>query len=91
MTDIVSNVKDFMHISSGSGTSRKSKRDRLSESYANHEQEIDDGVVQSIWTRPTKSLSMRTRRQKNQQKTKTLFFLNCQIYDSEGAARDPVN
>ena len=22
---------------------------------------------------------------------KTLFFLNCQIYDSEGAASDPVN
>ena len=42
ITDMVSTVKEFMH-SSGSGTSRKRKRDELSESDAD-EHEIDDEI-----------------------------------------------
>ena len=74
ITDIVLTVKEFMH-SSGSGSSRKRKRDELSESDAD-EHEIDD-EIDSV---NVDEASVRTRRQKNQQKIRTMFSLHCQRF-----------
>ena len=90
ITDRVSTVKEFMH-SFGTGTSRKRKRDELSESHANGH-EIDDEVDSvDVDEAYEKLVSEDKTSEKPAEDEDNVLPVLSKIYDSEGAVSDPVS